>query len=119
MLDAVGGTGVHKLYYLQALRASGCDQRAHHVRKCYYLHTVMGGWSPPCAQILLFACMQGGVKIWLPAVGERVYANSIMCKHLGQLGVTREHNICANAIICTQLGGGSTSCTQMLLLVRI
>ena len=57
VLDAVGGKGVRKLYYLQALRASGCDQRAHHVRKCYYLHTVMGDWSPPCAQMLLFACI--------------------------------------------------------------
>ena len=35
----------------------------------------------------------------------RVYTNCIICKHLGQVGVTKEHIMSANAIICTQLWG--------------
>ena len=35
----------------------------------------------------------------------RVYANCIICKHLGHVGVTKEHIMCANAIICTLLWG--------------
>ena len=56
------------------------------------------------APMLLFARMQGGVKICLAASVRGVCANSIIGKHLGRLGVTKEHIMCANAIICTQLG---------------
>ena len=91
VLDAVGGKGVRKLYYLQALRVSGCDQRAHHVRKCFYLHIVMGVGAhhvPKCYYLHTFR-----------GVGER------RCKQFGKLGVTKEHLMCANAIICTYVQG--------------
>ena len=54
-LAAVGGRAVRREYYLQAVRAVGWDQRAHYLRKCYYLHAVKGGWSTSCPQMLLFA----------------------------------------------------------------
>ena len=44
-LDRSWREGVRKSYYVQALREIGCDHRAPHVRKCYYVHVCRGGWK--------------------------------------------------------------------------